>query len=72
MNSGKRHEELSNEAGCVNYRRACSQEPSPPLAYPPLKYLPQNPYTEHHYDSDPYSYSASPVPYAVPKEQCVS
>ncbi|KAG9348390.1 hypothetical protein JZ751_002125 [Albula glossodonta] len=74
-NSGKRHEELSNEADYVNYRRASNKEycvefPAPP-AYPPLTYLPQSPYTQQSSNSATYSYPPPPVPYTFPKEQYV-
>ncbi|KAL7870460.1 hypothetical protein SRHO_G00079570 [Serrasalmus rhombeus] len=81
MNSGNRFEELPNPADYVNYHHPGSQEHcieiQPPSAYPPVTFLPQNPYTQHPTNTPMYTFqpnAAPPAPrppYTFPKEQSV-
>ncbi|XP_037395782.1 36.4 kDa proline-rich protein-like [Pygocentrus nattereri] len=80
-NSGNRFEELPNPADYVNYHHPGSQEHcieiQPPSAYPPVTFLPQNPYTQHPTNTPMYTFqpnAAPPAPrppYTFPKEQSV-
>ncbi|XP_072551475.1 nectin 1b isoform X3 [Salminus brasiliensis] len=80
-NSGNRFEELPNPADYVNYHHPESQEQcieiQPPSAYPPVTFLPQNPYTQHPTNTPMYTFqpnAAPPAPrppYTFPKEQSV-
>ncbi|KAM4566988.1 uncharacterized protein PAE49_010444 [Odontesthes bonariensis] len=78
--SGRNPEELLNPAEYMSYQRACNVELSPDTqptpAYPPVTFLPQNPYTQHPSNEPLYSnttfQSHGPrAPFTFPKEQSV-
>ncbi|XP_028817066.1 nectin 1b isoform X4 [Denticeps clupeoides] len=80
MNSGNRFEELSTPAEYVSYHRAgnqehCVESTAPPSAYPPVTFLPQNPYTQHPTNQPMYTFNPHPQaprpPFTFPKEQSV-
>lgn len=80
QDSGRRPEEL-NPAEIMSYQQACNTEPFPepqpaPAAYPPVTFLPQNPYQQHPTNEPTYSNTGFPAPgprapFSFPKEQSV-
>ncbi|TWW76905.1 hypothetical protein D4764_12G0002950 [Takifugu flavidus] len=77
--SGRRPEEL-NPAEIMCYPRVCNTEPfpepQPAPAYPPVTFLPQNPYQQHPTNEPTYSNTGFPAPgprapFSFPKEQSV-
>ncbi len=79
QNSG--NEELPNPADYVSCNHPGNQEqfiePPPPSVYPPVTFLPQNPYTHHPTNTPMYTFqpkAAPPAPqppFNYPKEQSV-
>ncbi|XP_071767239.1 nectin 1b isoform X1 [Centroberyx gerrardi] len=79
-NCGRRPEELLNPAEYVSYHRVCNveqfPESQPAQAYPPVTFLPQNPYTRRPSNEPMYSNTSYPAPgprapFTFPKEQSV-
>lgn len=79
QDSERRPEEL-NPAEIMCYQRACNTDPfpesQPAPAYPPVTFLPQNPYQQHPTNEATYSNTGFPAPgprapFSFPKEQSV-
>nr|XP_020470371.1 nectin-1 isoform X2 [Monopterus albus] len=80
LDTGRRPEELLNPAEYVSYQHISNMEhfpeSRPALAYPPVAFLPQHPYTqqpsnEPMYSNTNVSASGPQAPFTFPKEQSV-
>ncbi|KAM4628146.1 nectin 1b isoform 1-T1 [Polymixia lowei] len=79
-NCGRRPEELLSPAEYVSYHRVCNMEPfpesRPAQSFPPVTFLPHNPYTQRPSNDPMYPNAGFPAggpraPFTFPKEQSV-